>query len=242
MTAVEYASGPEEQIDETPLTVAGVGLMPFCDGTLYWPGEDMLIVSDLHFEKASSYAARGTFLPPYDTAATLLKLARRIALVDPKRVVTLGDNFHDRRGGERLGERDRETLATLQKGRDWVWISGNHDPVPQVGLSGEWCETLSVGPLIFRHEPTAGRCTGELAGHLHPSARVRGRRGSVRRACFAGDGTRLVLPAFGSMTGGLNVLDTAFQPLFNPTVLKVWVLGQDRVYGVHGDRLAGDRR
>ena len=223
--------------DDLPLTVAGVGLLPFCDGTLYWPDERMLIVADLHFEKGSAYATRGTFLPPYDTAATLLKLARRIALTDPRTVVTLGDNFHDRAGGERLSDRDRETIRTLQKGRDWIWINGNHDPEPQDGLGGTWCEMLSIGPLVLRHEPTPGRAPGELAGHLHPAARVRGRQGSVRRPCFAGDGERLVLPSFGALTGGLDVHDRAFSPLFDRDALTVWLLGRDRVYGVSGRRL-----
>lgn len=223
--------------DNAPLSVAGVGLVPNADGTLYWSDEKMLIVADLHFEKGSAYARHGTFLPPYDTAATLLRLARRIALCDPAIVVTLGDNFHDRQGAARLTIEDREMILTLQKRREWIWINGNHDPEPQEGMEGEWCKTLSCGPLTFRHEPTVGAARGELAGHLHPAARVRGKKGSVRRPCFAGDGERLILPAFGAMTGGLNLMSRAFKPYFKTDDLMAWLLGRDRVYGVSPSRL-----
>lgn len=210
------------------------------EGALWWEDESLLVVADLHFEKGSSFARRGSMLPPYDTAATLAVLARLIHRLQPRRVIALGDSFHDREGAARLSHQDRDNLALLQLGRDWIWITGNHDPGTPEGLAGETLPSLALGTLIFRHEPTAGRAPGEIAGHLHPAARVIGRLGSVRRRCFAGDGERLVLPAFGAYAGGLNVLDPAFAPLFGERRPSAFVLGEGAVYAIRGRALRPD--
>ncbi len=212
--------------------VMGVVLEAFREGALWWADERLLAVADLHLEKGSSFARRGQMLPPYDTGETLARLATLVDRLRPKTVVALGDSFHDDDGAGRLSPRDRASLAALQTARDWIWIAGNHDPHLPDGLAGRRLDELSMGPLTFRHEPAAGAADGEIAGHLHPAARVIGRGRSVRRRCFAGDGYRLILPAFGAYAGGLDVRDKAFAGLFRQKSFRAFVLGEDGVYPV----------
>src|SRR5690606_5004433 len=150
----------------------------------------------------------------------------------------LGDSFHDRTGAARLTVTDRANLAALQTGRDWIWIAGNHDPDRPAGVGGEAMGELGVGRLVLRHEPKPGAADGEIAGHLHPAARVYGRGRSVRRKCFAGDGYRMILPSFGAYAGGLDVLDPAFHGLFRGDSFRAFLLGDERVYAV-GPRALG---
>jgi DNA ligase-associated metallophosphoesterase len=209
-------------------------------GAIYWPDKRTLIVADLHLEKGSSFAARGVLLPPYDTATTLDLLGRVIARHAPRRVIALGDSFHDGGGPARVRPQDRQTLAGLQRGRDWVWIAGNHDPDPGRDIGGVFAQSLSLGPLIFRHEPTQGVADGEIAGHLHPSARVAQRGRSVTRKCFAADGRRMILPAFGAYTGGLNIRDRAFIAVFGALAFTAHLIGERRLYAFAAARcLAG---
>ena len=215
--------------------VTGIaGELAICDrrGALWLPEYRLLAVSDLHLEKGSSYARRGVMLPPYDTAATLARLATVVADYDPEIVVSLGDSFHDGQGSARLPDIFRSALEALSAGRDWYWVTGNHDPDAPEGLSGRSVTELSVGRLTFRHEPVCGAGDGEVAGHLHPGARIVRSGRSVRRACFAGDGRRLVMPAFGAYTGCLNVLDRAYRNLFDWTAFRAHVLGRERVYAI----------
>ncbi len=223
----------------TLLGVMGVVLEAFREGALWWADERLLAVADLHLEKGSSFARRGQMLPPYDTGETLARLATLIDALQPRTVVALGDSFHDDDGADRLTPHDRTTLAALQSGRDWIWIAGNHDPNLPDGLSGMRLDCLSLGKLTFRHEPAAGPADGEIAGHLHPAARVIGRGKSVRRRCFAGDGHRLILPAFGAYAGGLDVHDRAFAGLFRADSFRAFVLGENGVYAVGRAALGG---
>jgi len=209
-------------------------------GALWLPASRTLVVADLHLEKSSSLARGGMLLPPYDTAATLALLAALVGRRDPARVICLGDSFHDRGGAARLAAEDSGRLAALQRGRAWIWVTGNHDRELPASIGGEICAELALDGLVLRHEPRSGAAEGEVAGHLHPSARVRGRGGSVRGRAFASDGTRLVLPAFGVLTGGLNVLDRAFAPLFKPGALRAVVIGDGRLYPVPFSALAPD--
>jgi DNA ligase-associated metallophosphoesterase len=211
--------------------VFGVVLEAYPEGALWWDHERLLVVADLHLEKGSSFARRGQMLPPYDTAETLGRLQALVDRLNPATVVSLGDSFHDGGGAERLAPRDRLTLATLQTGRDWVWVAGNHDPDAPNGLAGRHVDALAVGPLTFRHAPSGGRSEGEIAGHLHPAATVAGRGRSVRRRCFVGDGYRVVMPAFGAYAGGLDVFDQAFAGLF-ADAFRVFMLGEGCVYPV----------
>ena len=223
------------------MIVNGARLRLDPSGGLFWPEARALIVADLHFEKGSAYAARGTLLPPYDTRATLARLGHLVAHYQPAVVICLGDSFHDPGARDRLGPDEVGQLKALTRGRDWVWIAGNHDPAPPDGLGGRTAAELLLAPLVFRHEPRPAEnsdALGEIAGHLHPKAAVnlRGRR--VVRRCFAGDGLRLVLPALGAYAGGLDVLDSAFQPLFAGP-FEAHLLGRDRVHPFPSNRLIG---
>ena len=226
------------------LVLAGVGLHADVAGALYWPEHGMLAVADLHLEKGSSFAERGVLLPPYDTAATLARLGVLIARYAPRVVVALGDSFHDGRGPARLADTDRATLKAMQRGRDWVWIAGNHDPDPAENIGGRFLPVLKVGALTFRHEPggedLGQKDLGEIAGHLHPVARVSRRGRTVSRRCFASDGARLVMPAFGAYTGGLNVRNRAFANVFATLAFTAHMLGLERVYAVAGKHCLPD--
>jgi hypothetical protein len=183
-------------------------------------------------------------LPPYDTGATLEKLAGVIDAFDPACVICLGDSFHDPDGSDRLPAPYRAMLTTLQLGREWIWVTGNHDPIAPVRLCGVTVDEITIGPLTFRHEPIekvgSTSTAGEICGHLHPAARVRRFGRSIRRACFVTDGTRLVLPAFGALTGGLNVTDEAYGMLFRRRQFSVFMLGNDRLFPFTASRLVGD--
>ncbi len=221
------------------LHVAGVEFVADPSGALFWPQERLLAVADLHFEKGSSYATRGVFLPPYDTATTLLRLLELISRYQPKAVVALGDSFHDAAASTRLSECDQSQIRALQAGRAWIWITGNHDPLPPAELEGDVLAELSVGKIRFRHAPEVGADAGEIAGHLHPVARVGGMGGSVRRRCFVSDGHRCILPAFGAFAGGLNLRDSVFSTLFRADPVA-HILGRDRVYRVPHKVCLGD--
>lgn len=211
-----------------------------CDplGSLFLPDSDTLAVSDLHLETGAAYARRGMMLPPYDTALTLALLASVVERYRPARVISLGDSFHDRRGAGALPEASQAQIRALMAGREWYWIAGNHDPDHPDGLAGDCVEKLYLDGLCFRHEPLeSGETAGEIAGHLHPAARVARRGKGVRRPCFATDGRRLVMPAFGVTTGGLNLRNAAFGGLFEQQRLTAHLLGRDRIYSVPFNRL-----
>jgi uncharacterized protein len=214
--------------------VAGVSLVADLSGALFWEEQRLLVVSDLHLEKGSSFAARGVLLPPYDTTATLGRLAAVIARYDPRSVIALGDSFHDRDAHARLSAPDREAIAGLQARRDWIWISGNHDPAPPSGLGGVVAHEVAVSGIVFRHEPTGA--VGEIAGHLHPKARVSTRGRSMERRCFACDGERAVMPAFGAYAGGLSIRDVAFSKIFQAVGFMAHVLGDTRMHTIAASR------
>ena len=225
--------------DET-LAVAGVPLVADCAGALFWPEESLLVVADLHFEKGSAFARRGVLLPPYDTPATINRLAVLIERYAPRLVIALGDSFHDGGGPDRMADINRASLKALQRGRDWIWITGNHDPEPAENIGGRFAQVLAIGPLTFRHEPSAQPCDGEIAGHLHPLARVARRGRAVSRRCFASDGRRLVMPAFGAYAGGLNVRDRAIVSLFGPLSFTAHMLGERRIYAFAAAKCLSD--
>jgi DNA ligase-associated metallophosphoesterase len=221
-------------VDMSTVSIAGVTLAADLSGALYWEEQKLLVVSDLHLEKGSSYANRGVLLPPYDTIATLGRLGAVIARHDPRIVIALGDSFHDRDAHERLSLANREVLSALQMRRDWIWISGNHDPALPPDLGGTVAEEVAIGPITFRHEPTGA--AGEIAGHLHPKARVSTRGRAVERRCFASDGARAVMPAFGAYAGGLNIRDAAFARIFQTLGFVAHVLGDRRMHAIAASR------
>jgi DNA ligase-associated metallophosphoesterase len=216
------------------VTVAGVTLIADLAGALFWEEQSLLVVSDLHLEKGSSFATRGVLLPPYDTVATLGKLAAVIARHDPRMVIALGDSFHDRTAHDRLSAPNREAIASLQARRDWIWILGNHDPALPSDLGGVVASEVAIGEIAFRHQPTGAR--GEIAGHLHPKARVATRGRSMERRCFACDGERAVMPAFGAYAGGLSIRDAAFSRIFGSPGFMAHVLGDDRLHAIAASR------
>ena len=234
--AYAYAQGPCGSL------LTGIGAaeaMLRASGALWLAAERALVVADLHLEKGSSYAARGQMLPPYDTRETLKRLAAEVEALAPALVILLGDTFHDRSSEDRLAADDAESLRALSRGRKLVWVVGNHDAGGPRALPGETADELQLCGLTLRHEPQSGLQPGEVAGHLHPAARVRATRGTVRRRCFVTDSERAILPAFGAYAGGLNVRDKAFAGLFARPPLA-GALGDDCVHAVGWKSLAGD--
>jgi DNA ligase-associated metallophosphoesterase len=222
------------------IRVCGHSMRPLAAGALYWEAEDTLIVADLHLEKGAAFAALGMLLPPYDTRTTLQGLEKVMDAARPGRVVALGDSFHRSEGAARLVDEDLALLTRLQKGREWYWICGNHDPHLPSSIVGTICTTLTICGVTLRHEPSENATEREIAGHLHPVARIARRGAVIRRRCFATDGNRLVMPAFGAYAGGLNVLDRAFAELFLRHRLEAWMMGRADVYPVLGSLLLPD--
>ncbi len=215
------------------IKVNGESLMLDSSGALWWPDKSTLVFSDLHFEKGSSFARWGQFLPPYDTRTTLARMRDVIDRLAPNQIVALGDTFHDKDAASRLGAEDRDTLTAMARATDWIWIAGNHDPLLPLWVPGQVSSEYNSGGLVFRHEPLPLAPAGEVAGHLHPCATVRKWGRAVRRRCFVSDGTRLVLPSFGAFTGGLDVRDEAVRGLFGAD-FWTYLLGSERVYAIPG--------
>lgn len=209
------------------ITVNGARLVADPSGALIWPERSTIVVADLHLEKGSGYARKGTLLPPYDSQATLARLETLVERHRPASFLCLGDSFHDGDAPARLSAAERASIAALTRRTDWVWIEGNHDPAPPGDLGGRVASEIVVGPLVFRHQPRTGM--GEISGHLHPKAHVPTRGGHIAGRCFVEDGQRLILPAFGAFAGGLDVLDPAIRRLMGPA-FAVHVIGRDRVH------------
>jgi DNA ligase-associated metallophosphoesterase len=220
------------------MTLAGRHVILDCSGALFLPEDGVLVVSDLHFEKGSHFARKGQFLPPYDTRATLDLLERLIRLCRPSKVVSLGDAFHDKDAEERMDEADAQRLESLCGAAEWFWVLGNHDPLPPKRFAGYAEERIEAAGLVFVHEPD-GTDDWNLAGHLHPCAVAAKNGRGVRRPAFVHDGRRLVMPAFGAFTGGLNVLDRAFAGVFAQG-FQAHLCGQSRVYAVPRTSLRAD--
>lgn len=219
---------------ETLLTLGTRAFAADASGVLWCEATGTLVVSDLHLEKGSALAARGHLLPPYDTAETLKRLAAAVGRYRPRRVISLGDSFHDGGALTRISAADRAAIGELQRGRDWLWIAGNHDPRLAGLIPGDHAETLVEGGISFVHEPSARLSGLEIAGHLHPCVKIRARARMIRRRAFVTCGNRLVLPAFGAYAGGLNVCEPALASLF-PRGFSAFALGEDRTYAIPHD-------
>ncbi|MDO8378072.1 ligase-associated DNA damage response endonuclease PdeM [Phenylobacterium sp.] len=233
-----YAWGPSS-CGGLRTTLSGAAVTFRASGALWIEAQAMLVVADLHLEKGSAYAARGQMLPPYDTRDTLKRLTAEVAATQASAVVLLGDTFHDRASEDRLAGDDAEQLRALAGLTRLIWVIGNHDADGPRALPGEVADELSVAGLLLRHEPQGGLQPGEVAGHLHPCAKVTASRGTVRRRCFVTDGERLVVPAFGAYAGGLNIRDQAFAGLFARDPL-CGALGSGRVHAVGWRSVVGD--
>jgi DNA ligase-associated metallophosphoesterase len=187
-----------------PFSFAGETFFASADGALFWPAQQALLVADLHLEKASWFARLGQFLPPYDSHATLSGLSAAVERTGATRLFCLGDSFHDRFGCDRLPESARELLTELTERLDWTWIVGNHDPGFADHCGGTLVEEMEIAGIVLRHEAVRGDPRPEMSGHYHPKLRLnlKGRR--VSRRCFVISQTKMILPAFGSLTGGLD--------------------------------------
>jgi DNA ligase-associated metallophosphoesterase len=212
-----------------PLHLAGERLVLDPAGALFWPAQRLLAVADLHLEKGSAAARNGSLLPPWDTRATLDRLAAIMRRYRPARVLALGDSFHDVAGSGRLQPHDQERLGAMARFAPFIWVLGNHDPAPPEGIAGEAVDAWQAGPLLFRHGARAGVVNGEICGHYHPKASIPARGTIVTRPCFVADGRRLILPALGAYTGGLDVRNPAIAGLF-PRGARVFLLGRERLF------------
>jgi len=211
--------------------MGGERLMLDPAGLLWWPARRLLAVADLHLEKGSAAAARnGRLLPPYDTTATLRRLALALRRYRPALVVALGDSFHDAEGPRRLARPERTELAAMVAAADWVWVAGNHDPAPPPGLGGRAVASLRLPPFTFRHQADRRAGPGEVCGHHHPRAAIATESLRIARPCFVADGRRLMLPAFGAYAGGLDVREPAIAGLFQRRHARVFLLGEGRLY------------
>lgn len=207
-----------------PITLGTATLLADASGALWWPDEATLLVADLHLEKGVAFARKGVLLPPYDTRATLDRLAQVIARFAPRRVIALGDSFHDAQAAAQIDPADRARLDAITAGQDWIWIAGNHD-------IGSGATKILLGDVALRHEAEPTGAGFEISGHYHPKARlgVHGRVVSCR--CFVTDGERIVMPAFGAYAGGLDVGDPALRRLF-PRGFTAYLAGRERVTAV----------
>ena len=204
-----------------PLSFAGEEFALVEGRALYWPRERALLVADLHLEKASFYAKHGQMLPPYDSRETLERVATAIRETGARRVFTLGDNFHDSAGPTRLEPHAAGMLAALVRATDWVWITGNHDAAMEAAAGGTLAEEIAVAGLILRHQAKAGETQPEISGHYHPRLQITVRERAIRRPCAVvssgGQGRgRMILPAFGALTGGMNAADPAIVKALQP--------------------------
>lgn len=220
-----------------PLHFAGERLLLDPTGALIWPEAGLLIVADLHLEKATAAARRGSLLPPWDTRITLDRLTQVMRRWRPRMLIALGDSFHDARAAARLPAAERARLVALTSAHDVVWVAGNHDPAPPAGLAGTACSVFVHRGLVFRHQAALGSVgrqaelalVGEVSAHFHPKARVLTRAGAVCRPCFVASSQRLLLPAFGAYAGGLDVTHPTLGALF-PRGGRVFMLGRERLF------------
>ena len=187
-----------------PFSFAGETFFATADGALFWPSQQALLVADLHLEKASWFARLGQFLPPYDSHATLTALAGQVELTGATRLYCLGDSFHDRFGCDRLPDNARKLLTALTGRLDWTWIVGNHDPGFADRCGGRLAQEVEVAGIVLRHEAVRGDPRPEMSGHFHPKLRLHLKGRQVSRRCFVASPTKIILPAFGSLTGGLD--------------------------------------
>lgn len=199
-----------------PFSFAGHDFLASADGAVYWPAQSAMLVADLHLEKASWFARLGQMLPPYDSIATLTALERDVENSGVARLFCLGDSFHDRFGCDRLPAAARELLTAMTGRLDWVWITGNHDAGFIDHCGGRIAEEITLDGVVLRHEAVAGDPTPEMSGHFHPKLRLSRKGRSVSRRCFVASATKLILPAYGTLTGGLDASHPEIQRKVGP--------------------------
>lgn len=210
------------------VSFAGEALDLHPEGVAFFPERSFMIVADLHLEKSASFAVRGQMLPPYETLETLRRLARLVTVLRPDRLVLLGDSFHS--AVETIGEGGpaRAMIDRLAETAEIIWIAGNHDPLPPLRLPGRWVEETVLGGCVLRHAPVEdGR--NEIVGHLHPAARLTTRAGGQRRRCFVLSGRRLLMPAFGTLTGMVDLSEPVIRRLVPTSGTRVFLMCRQRL-------------
>jgi uncharacterized protein len=221
------------------ITLGGLNFVPDMSGALYLPDDKLLLIADLHLEQGASLARRGLHVPPYDTTVTLAMLERVLQATGAVRMVLLGDSFHDGVAHKEVLPNDLQRLQAITSRIDTIWIAGNHDPYVHENLGGACVEELQLGPITLRHIPQRLEDGAmEIAGHLHPGASVEQRGQSVRTKCFVADNKRVILPAFGSYTGALNIKSAAFRGLLDPTSTKAWMISKSAIHAFPFKRLS----
>lgn len=210
-------------------------------GAAFIEDKSLLLVADLHLEKSTALARR-TFhlLPPYDSRVTLLRLMTVATNYQPKSIIFLGDTWHDRQGLLRMNSDDRSVFDTLQSKSECIFITGNHDETQDSATGLSFSSELVVDDVILRHIPDPLSDRAEICGHLHPAIKINAKGRMMRRPCFIGSHQRLILPAFGALTGGLNCLDPAIDSLFSNPPVRYFALGQKRLYEIGARQLCAD--
>jgi len=224
--------GPRAGRAGQQIGICGKSLLADSTGAIYWPAEQALLVADLHLAKALAPATAGALPASYDTRETLIRLAESIDRFQPRCVIALGDPLPEANAAHGIAPDDLERLSILHENRQWIWVSDKHDHKDTARLGGRVADEIKLGGITLRHRPATGSIAPEIAGSMHPAARLSLYGTSIRRPCFVGNGRRLIMPAFGAFSGGLNVLDDAFLPLFGNGGLAVWMLGQEGLYAV----------
>ncbi|MDZ3832149.1 MAG: ligase-associated DNA damage response endonuclease PdeM [Sphingopyxis sp.] len=220
----------------TEIQFAGHRLVPLAERALFWPRHEALIVADLHLEKASWYATLGQPLPPYDSHDTLDRLARLAAETGARSIWCLGDSFHDRHAADRIDSTVADRLQALAWRHRLLWIAGNHDGLSGGAWGGTIADELEIDGVILRHQCRPGELRPEISGHFHPKLRTNLRGRAVSRACFVGGDARLILPAFGSLTGGLDVQDSAIAVNFRGAPYYAMLVVGDRLLRLPCDK------
>lgn len=221
------------------IALGGLSFVPDMSGALFLADEKLLLVADLHLEQGASLARRGLHVPPYDTAVTLAMLERVVLATDTKRLVLLGDSFHDGVAHNEVLQNDATRLRAITSRVDTIWIAGNHDPGAHDNLGGVCVEELALGNITLRHIPVELKSGEmEIAGHLHPGAAIEQRGSHIRTKCFVADDRRIILPAFGSYTGALNIRSAAFQGLLNTQSTKAWMISKTAIHAFPFKRLS----
>lgn len=224
---------------EHRITLSDMDFIPDLSGALFVPDLQTLLIADLHLEKASNMARRGVHLPPYDTRASLTQLQTVIKSTQPQHLIFLGDSFHDNEARERIDEADLATLRAMTERVQTVWITGNHDSLPPTDIGGRIVEEVVLGSITLRHEPKdLEDGEFEIAGHLHPGGGVSKRGRYIRCKCFIGNASRLIMPAFGSFTGGLSVSAPPFARAFAKKDYHVWMLGDRSIFKFAANRVS----
>ena len=207
--------------EQSNFAIQGIKLCAHDSGALYIPSNETLVVSDLHLGKGEFFARSGQFLPPYDTADTLARLLDVIKTYAPMRLIALGDSFHDKTARNQLA--DNTTLGEMiDRVPEWIWVAGNHDPGQTMAMAGAWVDEMLLDRMVFRHQAIERPRALEISGHFHPKAGLRLRGRKISGKCFIHDHHRLIMPAFGAFTGGLNINDPVFNDLMvEPFVVKM---------------------